>query len=72
MGINYARKIDRINGRLDALYANSEIIYRDIGADLVNEQGVVSETIMPDGLHLDGNGYKVIGPKLIEIIDELW
>lgn len=71
-GINYARKIDRINRRLDALYDNSAIIYRDIGTDLVNEQGVVSETIMPDGLHLDGNGYKVIGPKLIEIIDELW
>jgi lysophospholipase L1-like esterase len=61
-----------INRQLDALYAGSEIIYRDIGADLVNEQGIVSDTIMPDGLHLDGNGYKVIGPMLKDIIDELW
>lgn len=71
-GINYSQKIDRINKQLDTLYANSEIIYRDIGIDLINEQGVVSERIMPDGLHLNGNGYEVIGPKLREIIDELW
>jgi platelet-activating factor acetylhydrolase IB subunit beta/gamma len=71
-GIDYAQKIGWINRQLDALYADSEIIYRDIGADLANEQGVVSNTIMPDGLHLDGNGYKVIGPMLKDIIDELW
>jgi len=71
-GIDYARKIGRINKQLDSLYASSEITYRDIGTDLINEQGVVSDTIMPDGLHLNGNGYEIIGPKLRDIIDELW
>ena len=71
-GINYAQKIGRINRQLDSLYANTEITYRDIGTDLINEQGVVSDTIMPDGLHLNSNGYKIIGPKLRGIIDELW
>ncbi|RPI94204.1 MAG: hypothetical protein EHM40_07335 [Chloroflexi bacterium] len=71
-GINYARKIGRINRQLDSLYANTEITYRDIGTDLINEQGVVSDTIMPDGLHLNSNGYEIIGPKLKSIIDELW
>jgi len=71
-GINYARKIGRINEQLDSLYANTEIAYRDIGTDLINKQEVVSDTIMPDGLHLNANGYEIIGPKLRDIIDELW
>jgi platelet-activating factor acetylhydrolase IB subunit beta/gamma len=71
-GINYARKIGRINGQIDTLFANTGITYRDIGKDLINEQGVVSDSIMPDGLHLNRNGYEIIGPKLIAIIDELW
>ena len=71
-GINYVQKIGRINRQLDSLYASSEVIYRDIGADLTDEQGVVGDTIMPDGLHLNGNGYGIIGPKLRVIIDELW
>lgn len=71
-GINYIQKIARINSQLASLYAYSEIAYRDIGTDLVNEQGVVSDTIMPDGLHLNANGYEIIGSKLREILDELW
>ncbi len=71
-GIDYARKIRRINGQLNSLYSNTGITYRDIGSDLINEQGVVSNTIMPDGLHLNSNGYEIIGPKLRGIIDELW
>lgn len=71
-GINYAQKIDRINRQLDSLYANSEVIFRDIGTGLINEQGVVDHTIMPDGLHLNGHGYEILGPKLKDIIDELW
>jgi platelet-activating factor acetylhydrolase IB subunit beta/gamma len=71
-GINYALKIGRINSRLDSLYADTGIAYRDIGTGLANEQGVVSHTIMPDGLHLNNYGYEIIGPKLRGIIDELW
>jgi len=56
MGINYVQKIGQINSRLASLYANSDIVYRDIGTDLINEQGVVSETIMPDDMKsLDQN-----------------
>jgi platelet-activating factor acetylhydrolase IB subunit beta/gamma len=71
-GINYAGKIRRINGQLESLYANSGITFRDIGTDLINEHGVISDTIMPDGLHLNSHGYEIIGPKLRGIIDELW
>jgi platelet-activating factor acetylhydrolase IB subunit beta/gamma len=71
-GINYARKIGRINGQLHSLYANTGITYRDIGSDLINAQGTVSDTIMPDGLHLNSAGYEIIGPTLRGIIEELW
>jgi platelet-activating factor acetylhydrolase IB subunit beta/gamma len=71
-GINYARKIGRINGQIGTLCASTGITYRDIGKDLINEQGAVSDTIMPDGLHLNSNGYEIIGSKLRDIIDELW
>ncbi len=71
-GVNYAQKIARINSQLDSLFAYSEIAYRDIGTDLINEQGVVSDVIMPDGLHLNASGYEIIGPKLRDIINELW
>jgi platelet-activating factor acetylhydrolase IB subunit beta/gamma len=71
-GINYAQKIGQINRQLESLFANSGITYRDIGTDLINEQGVVSGRIMPDGLHLNNLGYEIIGPKLRGIIDELW
>jgi len=70
-GIHYVQKISQINSQLASLYANSDMIYKDIGTDLINEQGVVSETIMPDGLHLNGKGYEIIGPKLKDIINEL-
>ncbi len=71
-GINYSRKIGRINKQLESLFTNTGITYRDIGKDLTNKQGVVSDTIMPDGLHLNSNGYEIVGPKLRGIIDELW
>ena len=76
--IDYIRKISRINSQLHAFYANSQIAFRDIGTLLLNEQGVlnghdvVSNTIMPDGLHLNRAGYEIIGPELKKIIDELW
>ena len=71
-GIDYIRKIGRINSQLHAFYANSHIAFRDIGPLLVNEHGVVSNTIMPDGLHLNRAGYEIIGPELKNIIDEFW
>ena len=71
-GIDYGKKIGRINMRLNSQYVNSEIVYRDIGTDLTDEQGRVSDFIMPDGLHLNGHGYEIIGPKLKDIINELW
>lgn len=71
-GINFGQKIGEINEALKMNFLDTGIEFRIIGGDLVDERGVVSNTIMPDGLHLDHNGYQAIGPKLKAIIDELW
>jgi platelet-activating factor acetylhydrolase IB subunit beta/gamma len=71
-GLDYARRISDINGRLGSRFANTDVLFRDIGADLTNAEGVVSEAIMPDGVHLNRAGYEILGPKLKAIIDELW
>jgi platelet-activating factor acetylhydrolase IB subunit beta/gamma len=70
--INYPQKIVDINNQLAYKYANTHIIFMDIGADLINEYGTVDAAIMPDGLHLNRNGYEIIGPRLKGIIDEFW
>jgi platelet-activating factor acetylhydrolase IB subunit beta/gamma len=72
-GLDYARKIGEINKRLRGQYANTEgILFRDVGSDLINAEGIVNEAIMPDGLHLNRAGYEVVGPRLKAIIEELW
>jgi len=71
-GINFAQKIGEINKDLGIRFVDSSIEFRDIGADLADGPGIVSQTIMPDGLHLNYQGYEVVGPKLKAIIDELW
>jgi lysophospholipase L1-like esterase len=70
-GIDYIQKTVRINRKLSILFVETEVIYRDIGIDLIDEKGVVSDTIISDGLHLNRNGYEIIGPKLRKTIDEL-
>lgn len=71
-GIDYMLKIDNINRQLQAFYANSQVAFRDLGPLILDGHGVVSTTIMPDGLHLNYAGYEVIGPELKHIIDEFW
>jgi len=70
-GVDYTQKIGSINSQLAVLFADTDIFFKDIGKDLVDEQGVVSASIMPDGLHLNWDGYEIIGPRLINIIDDV-
>ena len=71
-GIDYMRKIDRINRQLQGFYADSQVAFRDLGPLILGGHDVVSNTIMPDGLHLNYAGYEIIGPELKHIIDEFW
>jgi beta-glucosidase len=71
-GINYGKKIARINRQLAARFTGTEITFKDIGAILMNEKGRVSIAIMPDGLHLNDKGYELIGPELRKIIEGIW
>ena len=71
-GIDFAQKINKINNELRTKFWGAEREFKDIGADLIDEKGIVRQAIMPDGLHLNYQGYEVIGPILKSIIDELW
>jgi len=71
-GMNYGQKIVRINRQLAARFTGTEIIFKDIGAILMNKKGRVSNAIMPDGLHLSAKGYELIGPELRKIIEGIW
>jgi len=71
-GTDYAGKIGRINRRLKSLYAGSDVYFRDIGGQLTDEHGAVRRDIMPDGLHLNADGYRFAGPILQRIIEDAW
>jgi platelet-activating factor acetylhydrolase IB subunit beta/gamma len=71
-GTDYAGKIGRINRRLQSLYDGSDVHFRDIGGRLTDEHGAVRRDIMPDGLHLNADGYRFVGPMLQEIIEDVW
>jgi len=71
-GTDYAAKIARINRRLGKKYAGSGVLFRDIGDRLTDEHGAVRRDIMPDGLHLNADGYRFVGPILQGIIEDAW
>jgi platelet-activating factor acetylhydrolase IB subunit beta/gamma len=71
-GLDYSALIGEINGRIRGRLEGTDIVFRDIGADLAGGDGKVDETIMPDGLHLNRAGYEVIGPRIKSILEELW
>ena len=71
-GINYPQRIRAINKQLACFYANTNVIFKDIGIELINKHGTVDATIMPDGLHLNRDGYEIFGPKIKNIIDKIW
>jgi len=64
-------KLLQINQALAKLADGKMIHYLDFGSDLVEADGSISKTIMPDYLHLSSAGYgvwaKAIEPKLKEM-----
>ena len=53
------RRNDEINALLTALSKKAHIHHRDIGAVFMNDNGVISDEIMPDLLHLSPAGYRL-------------
>lgn len=55
--INRRLKANAVNRKWQRKHAN--VHYRDIGSIFVGDDGVISETIMPDLLHLSPEGYRL-------------
>jgi beta-glucosidase len=67
-------KLLQINQALAKLADGQMIHYLDFGAQLIEADGTISKTVMPDYLHLSPAGYeiwaKAIEPKLKELLGE--
>ena len=71
-GIDYNAKITAINQKLQAYCAEHQVRFAEIGGVLPQRDGQVEASVMPDGLHLNEEGYELIGPELVRYIEELW
>ncbi|HEX2996773.1 MAG TPA: hypothetical protein VHP14_18265, partial [Anaerolineales bacterium] len=57
-----------INRELNAKSTLNNYQYEYFGDKLLRNNGMIDKTIMPDGLHLNEEGYKLAGPLIQEII----
>jgi beta-glucosidase len=65
-------KILQVNQALAKLADDKMIHYVDFGSQLIEADGSISKTIMPDSLHLSERGYEIwaraVEPKLTELL----
>ena len=65
-------KILQVNEALEKLADGKNIFYLDFGSRLIEADGSISKTIMPDALHPNAAGYKIwadaMEPKLKELL----
>lgn len=52
-------KILQVNQALEKMADGKQIEYLDIGPELIEADGSISKTIMPDYLHLTEKGYEI-------------
>lgn len=65
-------KLLQVNQALAKLDDGQQVFFLDIGAEFIEADGSISNTIMPDALHLTERGYELwaaaIEPKLAELL----
>jgi len=61
-------RIRKINGKLEQQAELNEYAYEYFGDALLTNEGEIDKSIMPDGLHLNEEGYKIAGLIIREII----
>lgn len=69
--IQYNDMIQKINEKLNLYCLEQSIHYIDFYSLLLPSGGNVNQNLQPDGLHLNGEGYKLIGPVLKGQIEKL-
>ncbi len=63
-------RIDSINRWLRERARENDYTYEYFGDVLLTQSGLVDKEIMPDGLHLNEAGYRVVGPHIRQIIEK--
>ncbi|MBC2603190.1 GDSL-type esterase/lipase family protein [Puniceicoccus vermicola] len=64
-------RIRKINETISKLDDGEKTRYLDLSANFLDESGQLSREIVPDGLHPNGNGYRVWGQGMASVIDEM-
>jgi len=70
-GTNYNASIVQINAALNAAVREGVLprtTYEDFGSLLLGKDGRLKPELTPDGLHMNAEGYKVLGPELIKLL----
>jgi len=63
----YESRVEEFNFAISRLAARHSIKYMDIGAPLLNEEGIINEELFSDGLHPNKTGYQSISEGMIEL-----
>ncbi len=63
-------RIDSINRWLRERARENDYTYEYFGDVLLTQSGLVDKEIMPDGLHLNEAGYRVVRPHIRQIIEK--
>ena len=61
--------IDALNGQVFALSQKYSATYIDLAAKLKNTEGSLREDLSLDGIHLNGEGYQILGENLKKYVD---
>lgn len=65
-------KLEKVNATISKLDDGKNVFYLDIGNKFLEADGTIKKEIMPDYLHLSGEGYQrwadAISPKLAELM----
>jgi platelet-activating factor acetylhydrolase IB subunit beta/gamma len=70
-GTDHTNKIKAVNRELAEKLPALGVRFADVGDILLGADGKPNLSLMPDGLHLDHNGYTVLGPVLVRLLDSL-
>ncbi len=65
------RKIGQINAIIAKLDDGKTVFYKDIGKEFLDENGGLSDAIMPDYLHLTPKGYEIWGKAIKGDLEKL-
>lgn len=63
-------RIGSINRQLKERAMENDYTYEYFGDVLLTQNGLVDNEIMPDGLHLNEAGYRVVGPLIRAIVEK--